>query len=205
MSIRSVSQRLRVLSDVLWYLFSLRLFRAMRETRGTSAPVTWKGWWRQKVLGNNRMASWPVAPDSVVGSPEKIKIGIGCAPGLGPWCYIQGMNGIEIGDYTLVAPRVSIISANHDIYDIHSHVPCEPVRIGRYCWLGVNATILPEVELGDHTVVAAGAVVTKSFPEGYCVLAGVPAKVVKTIDRAKVVEHRNPVEYIGYKRIGPSK
>ena len=38
------------------------------------------------------------------------------------------------------------------------------------------------VTLGDHTVVGAGAVVTKSFPQGYCVIAGVPAKVVKVLD-----------------------
>lgn len=156
------------------------------------------------VCGINRGARWPTSSDSIVGSPEKIKIGIGCAPGLGPWCYIQGKNGIEIGDYTLVAPRVSIISANHDLYDIQKHVISEPVRIGRYCWLGVNSTVLPGVQLGDHTIVAAGAVVSKSFPEGYCVLAGVPAKIVKRLDPAKVVEYRNPVEYIGYRRIGKS-
>lgn len=183
------------------YLLSGRLFRAILETRGTSAPVTLGIFWRQMVLGVNHVANWPVSPNSVVGSAEKIKIGIGCAPGLGPWCYIQGSNGIEIGDYTLIAPRVSIISANHDLYDIHRHNRARPIKIGRYCWLGVNSTILPEVEIGDHTVVAAGAVVTKSFPDGHCVLAGVPAKVVRILDRQRVVEKRNAVEYIGYRRV----
>lgn len=48
--------------------------------------------------------------------------------------------------------------------------------------MGMNSMILPGVVLGPHTVVGAGSVVTKSFPNGYCVIAGVPAKLVKTID-----------------------
>jgi len=45
----------------------------------------------------------------------------------------------------------------------------------------MNAVILPGVHLGDHTIVAAGSVVTKSFPQGNCILGGVPAKVVKEL------------------------
>jgi acetyltransferase-like isoleucine patch superfamily enzyme len=62
----------------------------------------------------------------------------------------------------------------------------------------MNAVILPGVVLGDHTIVGAGAVVTKSFPEGYCIIAGVPAKVIKTIDKDRVVNYRNKYEYYGY-------
>ena len=46
----------------------------------------------------------------------------------------------------------------------------------------MNAMIMPGVELGPHTVVGAGAVVTKSFPEGHCVIAGNPAKLIKKIE-----------------------
>lgn len=62
----------------------------------------------------------------------------------------------------------------------------------------MNAVILPNVELGDRTIVAAGAVVTKSYPEGYCVLAGVPAKAIKTLEKKDVIEFRNEYEYYGY-------
>lgn len=185
----------------LWYVLTGRLLMAMLETKGTSAPVTFKVFWQQKILGANREVPWPVSPESIVGSSDKIKIGVGCAPGLGPWCYIQGKNGIEFGDYTLVAPRVSVISANHDIHDIHRHVSARPIKIGAYCWLGVNSTILPEVELGPHTIVAAGAVVTKSFPKGYCVLAGTPARIVKELDSDKVIEHKNRHAYVGYRKV----
>ncbi|MCZ6594930.1 MAG: hypothetical protein O6943_08450 [Bacteroidetes bacterium] len=47
---------------------------------------------------------------------------------------------------------------------------------GDYSWAGMNSVILPRVKLGTHTIVAAGSVVAKSFPEGYCVIAGSPAK-----------------------------
>lgn len=56
-----------------------------------------------------------------------------------------------------------------------------PVRIGRNVWLGHRAIILPGVEIGDHTVVGAGAVVTKSLPSR-CIAVGVPARVVSTFE-----------------------
>ena len=53
----------------------------------------------------------------------------------------------------------------------------------------MNSVITAEVELGTRTIVAAGSVVTKSFPEGYCVLGGVPAKVIKKLDSEKFCEY----------------
>ena len=49
----------------------------------------------------------------------------------------------------------------------------------------MNSMILPGVTLGSHTVVGAGSVVTKSFPEGYCVIAGNPAKKIKAIKKTE--------------------
>jgi serine acetyltransferase len=57
---------------------------------------------------------------------------------------------------------------------------------------------MPGVELGDWTVVGAGAVVTRSFPEGYCVIGGVPAKKVKELDRDKCIPFTYKKLYYGY-------
>ncbi len=151
----------------------------------------------QKILGINRQAYWPMHFSSVVSGVKNIKIGIGTAPGLSPGCYIQGGGAIYIGDYTIIAPNVGIISANHDIHDLTMHHR-GVIRIGDYCWLGMNAVVLPNVTLGDFTVVGAGAVVTKSFPDGYCVLAGNPAKIIKKLEPSKCIRRKNEYEYYGY-------
>jgi len=96
-------------------------------------------------------------------------------------CYVQALNGVEIGDDTLIAPGVKIVSASHDLSDHQSHGSTGPIRIGDRCWLGANAVILPGVELGDEVVVAAGSVVTKSFP-ARTIVAGVPAAAVGSLD-----------------------
>jgi acetyltransferase-like isoleucine patch superfamily enzyme len=93
-------------------------------------------------------------------------------------CYLECSNGLEIGEGTIIAAGVKIISANHDLDDLSKHEKTRPIRIGRDCWLGANAVILPGVELGDRVVVGAGTVVTKSFPSN-CIIFGVPAKVFK--------------------------
>ncbi|GAA3904746.1 hypothetical protein GCM10022228_13690 [Halomonas cibimaris] len=74
---------------------------------------------------------------------------------------------------------------NHNPNNYHHYIEGGPVIIGDNCWLGANAVILPEVKIGEHTIVAAGSVVTKSFPDSNQLLAGVPAKVVKKLDDYK--------------------
>jgi len=64
----------------------------------------------------------------------------------------------------------------------------------------MNAVILPGVVLGDFTIVGAGAIVTKSFPEGYCVIAGNPAKVIRQLDPTKCKRYKSYPEYIGFIR-----
>lgn len=139
----------------------------------------------QKVLGFNRRVTWPVHWTSKVTHPENILRGTRC-PGLAIGCHIDGRNGIKLGENVWVGPRVTIISMNHNIYDFNKYVKKGPIVIGDNCWLATNSVILPGVELGKHTVVAAGSIVTRSFPEGDQLLAGVPAKVVKKLGSYKV-------------------
>ena len=141
----------------------------------------------QKIIGFNRKVPWPVHFTSTVINYKKIIREEGASfPGYSPGCYIQASSGISIGERTRIGPSVKIISQNHNIYNIDTHLSAKPIKIGKNCWIGANVVILPEVELGDYTVVGAGAVVTKSFPQGYCVIAGVPAKVVKVLDKDKI-------------------
>ena len=98
-----------------------------------------------------------------------------------PGCYYQGFASIEIGKDVWIAQNVGIITANHDLKDPEKHSEGKPVKIGDRCWIGMNAIILPGVTLGDNTVVGAGAVVTRSFPEGHCVIGGNPARKIKDI------------------------
>ncbi|WP_158132994.1 acyltransferase [Vibrio navarrensis] len=98
-------------------------------------------------------------------------------------CYLQAGNGIKLGEGTIFAPNVAIISANHDMSrKDKAWLKQEPIEIGSDCWLGTGCTILPGVKLGNRCVVAAGAVVSKSFPDDGLVIGGVPAKVISRID-----------------------
>ena len=176
--------------------FTFTVFIHIFRTRGTAAPITIKTLVLQKILGFNRTAYWPVHHSSLVTNPRNILIGKGTAPGLSPGCYIQGIGKITIGDYSIIGPNVGIISANHDVFDYRKHT-IGSVIMGNYCWIGMNSVILPNVILGDHTIVAAGSIVNKSFPNGYIILAGNPARVVKELDSALCNNFRNTHEYYG--------
>lgn len=139
----------------------------------------------QRVFRVNAHVPWPVHWSSVVKNPERITRK--CPdkapfPGYMPGCYIQAVNGIHIGANVRMGPGLKIVSANHDVYDYAHHEKSGPIVIEDNCWLAANAVILPGVHLGEHTVVAAGSVVTKSFPAGNQVLAGVPAAVIKKLE-----------------------
>jgi acetyltransferase-like isoleucine patch superfamily enzyme len=135
----------------------------------------------QKILGFNRRVPWPVHWTSSIRPPSRIVRGTRC-PGLSMGCHIDGRNGIKLGINVRIGPRVSIISMNHDQYNFDKYIECGPVVIGDNCWLATNSVILSGVELGAHTIVAAGSVVTKSFKEGNQVLTGIPARVVKQLE-----------------------
>lgn len=134
----------------------------------------------QKILRINGHVPWPVHVSSTIKVPEKIVRGSRC-PGLSARCHIDGRNGIIFGSNVWIGPNVAIISMNHNVDDYYRYEEAPPIRIGENCWIGAHAIVLPGVELGPHTVVAAGAVITRSFPEGNQLLAGVPATVVRKL------------------------
>ena len=97
-------------------------------------------------------------------------------------CYYQGFGHISIGKDCWIGQNTGIITANHDVNNIEKHSEAQGVVLGDSVWIGMNSLILPGVKLGDHTVVGGGSVVTKSFPDGYCVIAGNPEKKIKDIN-----------------------
>ncbi|GAB2668109.1 sugar O-acetyltransferase [Flavihumibacter cheonanensis] len=96
-------------------------------------------------------------------------------------CVFLDLGGITIEDNVMLAPRVSLLSEGHPVSPAERHglVPGK-IHIRKNAWIGANATILPGVTIGENSIVAAGAVVNKDVPDN-TVVAGIPAKVIKTI------------------------
>ena len=104
------------------------------------------------------------------------RIGIHCTV-IGPVC---------IGHHVNLAQGITVTALNHNFEDTSKRIDeqgisTKPVVIGDDVWIGANAVILPGVKIGTHSIVAAGAVVTKDVPE-YSLVAGVPAKVIKKLE-----------------------
>jgi len=92
---------------------------------------------------------------------------------------------VDIGNHVNLAQGITVTALNHNFSDTNKRidkqgVSTNPVTIEDDVWVGANAVILPGVTIGEHCVVAAGAVVTKDVPP-HSLVAGVPAKVIKKI------------------------
>lgn len=114
---------------------------------------------------------------------DSIELGDGVGFNYG--CYVNGLNGLVVGDGTIFGPYTMIHTASHNMNDVTRPIPEQgwqerpPVRIGRGCWVGMGVCILPGVEIGEGCVVGAGSVVTKDL-DAYAVAVGNPAKPVKS-------------------------
>ena len=96
------------------------------------------------------------------------------------------LNGcITMGDDCVMGPDVVMMAIGHEFSDrkipinLQGATEEKPIIIGNDCWIGTRVIVLPGVSIGSHSIVAAGAVVTKSFPE-YSIIGGVPAKLLKS-------------------------
>lgn len=92
---------------------------------------------------------------------------------------------VNIGSHVNLAQGIVVTALNHQFLDASKRIDQQgittrPVVIGDDVWIGANAVVLPGVTVGSHSVVAAGAVVTKDVPP-HTVVGGVPAKVIKNI------------------------
>lgn len=96
-------------------------------------------------------------------------------------CSFLDIGGITIEDDVLIGPKVSLITEGHPLNPSERKaLLVKPIVIKRNAWIGIGATILPGVTVGENAVVAAGAVVSKDV-QANTVVAGIPAKFIKSI------------------------
>lgn len=122
-----------------------------------------------------------MAPGHDLGPDPVLRLGSGCVIGRGS--HIVAHHSIDIGDDVFTGPYVYITDQNHTYADPDTPIGRQwpvnaPVRIGAGSWLGTGAIILPGADVGRNVVVAAGAVVRGKVPDR-CVVAGVPARVIR--------------------------
>lgn len=92
---------------------------------------------------------------------------------------------VTIGNHVNLAQGITVTALNHNFDNVELRideqgVSTNPVTIADDVWIGANAVVLPGVSIGSHSVVAAGAVVTKDVP-AHSLVAGVPAKIIRKL------------------------
>jgi len=96
-------------------------------------------------------------------------------------CTFMDRGGITLEDNVLIGPKVNLITTNHPLNPSERRATIShPIVIRKNAWIGAAATILPGVTIGENSVVASGAVVSKDVPPN-TIVGGVPAKIIKTI------------------------
>jgi len=120
----------------------------------------------------------PLPSQFIVGPNAQMKFGVDCFVNYG--CDLHAAYSVTFGDNCMIGPQVYVLD---DAW--HETAPGSrrfaPIVVGTNVWLSRGVAVLPGVTIGDHTVVASGAVVTKSLPDRV-LAAGVPAVPLRTID-----------------------
>ncbi len=108
---------------------------------------------------------------------------IGDNVGIAANAFIAVRGKLKIGSNTIFGPNVSIHTENHNFAELDKPIRLQGatrkgIQIGEDCWIGSKAIILDGVNIGNHAIIAAGAVVNKDVPD-YAIVGGIPAKVIK--------------------------
>lgn len=127
-----------------------------------------------------------VRPNCVINAGPNATIKFGKRGGVTEFCYINAVERIEVGDESGFAPGCHVTDANHNFGSLDKNMidqgrSASPIIIGNDVWVAAGVKILSGVRIGDHAIVAAGAVVRGVVPEG-AIVAGVPARIVKWRD-----------------------
>ena len=98
-------------------------------------------------------------------------------------CSFLDLGGITIEEDVLIGPQVKLVTENHPLDPAsRKGLITKPILIKQNAWIGAGATILPGVTIGENSVVAAGAVVSKDVPDN-TVVGGIPARILKNINK----------------------
>jgi acetyltransferase-like isoleucine patch superfamily enzyme len=130
-------------------------------------------------IGRSFRCESPQFRSALTTGPEG-RLTIGAGVYLNQGVTIHSALSIEIADDVMIGDLVAIYDTNFHAVDLDAGVVNRPVTIGRNAWIGRGALILPGVSIGEHSVVAAGAVVTEDVPPR-SLAAGNPARVVREL------------------------
>ncbi len=127
-----------------------------------------------------------MVPGQDLGPSPVLRIGDRCVIGRGS--HIVAHQSVTIGEDVFAGPYVYVTDQNHGYLDVDAPIGRQfpvnaPVSIGAGSWLGAGAIVLPGACVGRNVVVAAGSVVRGEVPD-HCVVAGVPARIVRRYDPA---------------------
>lgn len=154
----------------IWRVAYAATVKCLPRSCYSKASQRIRGFFAKRIL-----AKCGLSPNIERGATFGSLVKLGDCSNIGYMCEVHG--DVSIGDYVMMAPRVRIYTVNHRTDDINTPMmlrgnePSRSVTIGDDCWIGDGAIILPGVAIGPHSIVAAGAVVTKSFP-AYSILGG---------------------------------
>lgn len=105
------------------------------------------------------------------------KVVIGDYSAINSFVKIFGHGGISIGNYTQIGPGCLLTTTTHN-YNENLETQFKPITIGKRVWVGAKSVILPDVSIGDFSVIGAGSIVNRSIPSN-SVAVGNPARIIK--------------------------
>ena len=164
-----------------WYI---RILAPLYQHRGRSSKIYSSVRmdtppYRKFSLGKNSVIESFCCINNAVGD-----VSIGNHTRIGLHCTVIGP--VAIGNHVNLAQGITVTALHQNFAYTNLRIDAQgistqPIIIGDDVWIGANAVILPGVSIGCHSVVAAGAVVSKDVPD-HCVVAGVPARIIKRLD-----------------------
>jgi serine acetyltransferase len=171
---KCVSDRVRLL--LIARMRGLTLGRSVVFKRGVEVSICQGG---TLAIGDNAFFHSNVW---ILLTKPQPKVRIGGWVHIGRDTIIAAKNRIEIGDYTVIAPRCYFVDHEHGFASsdviLNQQSVLKEIHVGRDCYFGANTVVTAGVRIGDGAIIGAGSVVTRDIPE-YEVWAGSPARFVK--------------------------